>query len=263
MRIGLKQLVGCLALGLASGALANDRPASFGPGEQSTYQVHYLGMNAGVAHILVGARTTQWGQDVWPIVTNARSDRKLFFFPIRDRFVTYWDFSAQRTIGSDFYVDENRKKRHQRIRLDHEGKSATVYKSEKNSETTMEVPEGTTDIASATFALRNERMEVGRRFSVPVFTGAKHFVLQAHVLEKVKLDTPLGKREVYKVRVQTDFSGKLKSKRDLYAYFTTDTAQVPVRIEAEFVLGAVVAELVLYSPGTVAVRETKSSAQDG
>jgi len=220
-------------------------------------------MNAGVAHIVVGARTRQWGQDVWPIVTNARSDRKLFFFPIKDRFVTYWDYSARRSIGSDFYVDENRKRRHQRIQLDHGTGSAKVFKSDKNVETTVEVPEGTTDIASATFALRNERLEVGRKFEVPVFTGTKQFILKAHVLGKQQLETPLGAREVFKVRVRTGFSGKLQSKQDLFAYFTTDPAQVPVRIEAEFVLGSVVADLVMYSPGIVATRETQSPAQDG
>lgn len=260
-----RALVAALAGICATASLANERPATtaFAPGEQSTYQIHYLGMNAGVAHIVVGPRTSQWGQDVWPITTHARSDRKLFFYPIRDRFVSYWDYSADRTIGSDFYVDEKGKKRHQRIQLDHATGSAKVYKSEKNVETTVDVAVGTNDIASATFALRNQELAVGREFAVPVFTGAKSFVMNAKVLGKQEIKTPLGKREVFKVRASTDFSGKLKSKRDIYAYFTTDSAHVPVRIEAEFVLGSVIAELVLYSPGRVAARETKSTLQDG
>lgn len=238
--------------------------AAFSPGEQMQYRIHYLGMDAGTAKIVVGPRTTQWGREVWPITTHAISDRKLFFFPIKDRFVSYWDFETERTIGSDFYVDENRKRRYQRIRLDHQGGSAHVYKSEKKAESVHAVEPGTSDIASATFALRNQDLAVGREFAVPVFTGTKSFVMKAAVLGIERINTALGPREVFKVRARTDFSGKLKSKRDVFAWFTTDPSHVPVRIEAEFVLGAVVAELEKYSAGNIALRDAPAGApQDG
>jgi hypothetical protein len=51
------------------------------------------------------------------------------------------------------------------------------------------------------------------------------------------------------VRVQTAFGGKLESKRDLVAWFTTDEARVPVRVDAEFVLGTLRAELADYKGG--------------
>ena len=42
--------------------------SAFGPGEQLTYRVQYLGMHAGTAQVTVGAETFQWGREVLPIV---------------------------------------------------------------------------------------------------------------------------------------------------------------------------------------------------
>jgi hypothetical protein len=43
--------------------------------------------------------------------------------------------------------------------------------------------------------------------------------------------------------------GKFQSKHDMVAYFTDDALHLPVRIEADFVLGTITAELTGYAPG--------------
>jgi len=69
------------------------------------------------------------------------------------------------------------------------------------------------------------------------------------VERREQLKTPLGERSTVRVRLTTDFSGKLKAKSDLVIYFTDDAAHVPVRIEAELGLGTVVAEAVEFHSG--------------
>jgi hypothetical protein len=238
----------------APGEAAN----AFGPGEQATYRVQYLGLTAGVATVTVGTEINQWGKGVLPIVSVATSDAKLAFYPIRDKFVTYWDPATARSIGSDLFADEGGKRRRQRIKLDHQSGSATVTKQKEGQEpqeSTHEVQPGTADVAAATFLMRSQKLAEGLEFNVPVFTGAKSFVMHAKVEGRMTLQTPLGDREVYKIRTQTDFSGKFQSKKDMFAYLTTDPAHVPVRIEAEFLLGNIVAELTGYHEGrTLAAR---------
>jgi hypothetical protein len=64
------------------------------------------------------------------------------------------------------------------------------------------------------------------------------------------------------VRVETDFSGKFQSKGGMIAYITTDPSHVPVKLEADFLLGKIVAELKDYKQGrTVALRP--SVAREG
>lgn len=238
--------------------VANAQDQAFGPGEQSTYVVSFLGLRAGKAQITVGAPTQQWGEEIIPIVALAQTDSLGAVYKIQDKFVSYWDPVGNRTIGSDLYASENKHKRRQRMKFDHTTRKAAVTKqkqNEKPTESVKDIPEGAMDMASATFALRNKDLAIGKVYEIPVFTGGKTFTLKATVEGTETLDTDLGDRETFKVRVQTGFSGKFESKRDLYAWFTTDSSHLPVRIEAEFVVGSIVAELVDYKKGmTLAAR---------
>jgi hypothetical protein len=239
-------------LAVATQAVAQTPSSAFSPGEQATYQVHYLGLPAGSAQITVGSEIQQWGKPVWPIVMLAKTDSLLAVYPLKDRFVSYWDQSAQRSIGNELFAEENHKRRRLRVQLDHAGKSATVLKQKEGQpadQSVQPIDPGAADITAATFAIRNQRLEVGRTFEFPVFTGSKSFVLRATVEAKQPLRLSLGEREVYRVRAQTNFSGSFQSKRDVVAYFTADDAHVPVRIDCEFLLGTVKAELVDYKPG--------------
>jgi Protein of unknown function (DUF3108) len=245
-------LVGLLSGMLVSTvAMAQEPGKAFGPGEQSLYRVQYLGVTAGTAQITVGAPMKQWGAQVWPIVSLAKSDPTFGVWPIKDKFVSYWHSEGQRSLGSDFFVDENNKRRRQRIQMkDH--RTAHVIRQKEGAqpvEATHELPEGSMDLAGATFALRNRGISDGQEYTYPVFTGSKTFMLRAKVEGRQQLKTVLGEREVFRVKLQTDFSEKLQTKRDIVAYFTTDSSHVPVRIEAEFVLGSIVADLAEYKQG--------------
>ena len=246
---------GLLLASLLGGAAWAEEPraAVFGPGEQTSYRIQYLGMTAGTAQVTVGAPTKQWGEDVWPIVAIARTGEGIPVYPIRDKFVTYWAATGHpRMVGSDLFADENRKRRRIRIKVGASGTEASVVKQkegEKPQEQLHTIPLHAFDVAGATFALRNQDLGVGKTYAYPVFTGAKTFTMRAKVESKQTLQTALGSREVFKIRVQTEFSGKLQSKRDIFAYLSTDAAHVPVRLEAEFVLGTIVADLAEYKQG--------------
>jgi hypothetical protein len=228
--------------------------AAVGPGEQSQYRVRYLGLTAGSATVTVGAPMTQWGQSVWPIVSMAKSDDVVGVYPIKSRFVSYWDAGARRVTGSDLHSEENRKRRRQRIQLSADGTGATVVKQKESDpprESEHTLPEGTMDVAGATFALRGQELAVGRSYAYPVFTGSKQFTMRATVEGREKVTTPAGAHDAFKVRVHTEFDGKLTSNRDMVAYLSADEHHVPLRIEADFALGTVVAELTDYKPGRV------------
>src|SRR5687767_9431679 len=104
---------------LCVGLAASAEPKAFAPGEQATYRVQYLGITAGSATITVGSEVKQWGSPVWPIVALAQSDTMLAVYPVKDKFVTYWDAQRQVTLGSDLFADENKKRRRMRIKVDH------------------------------------------------------------------------------------------------------------------------------------------------
>lgn len=235
---------------LATSATA--APAAFGPGEQTTYRVHYLGVQAATTQLTVGAETRLWGREVWPLLALARTDSFFRLYPVNDRFVSYWEHATQQSVGCELTAEEGRKRRRMRVRMATEDGKAQVFHHEEGEqprEKQVELPTGIMDVASATFALRNRPLAVGQTHAMPIFTGTRQLTMRVTVEGVERLQTALGEREVFKARVDTAFEGKLASKRDLHAYFTTDPAHVLVRIEADLVLGQVVAELTDYKPG--------------
>jgi hypothetical protein len=239
------------ALALCGAVNAAGETAAFGPGEQVVYRASYLGITAGTIQVTVGMDFPD-APGVWPILLMARSDVGLFFFPIRDKMVLRWDAERSQTLGMEMWADENHKRRHLRIDFDHvEGKAKVFRQNEGQELVTNEwsVKPDAADVASALYLLRTRPLEPGTELTLPVVTPSKQFPLRAVVEERLVLKTPLGERATVRVRLTTDFSGKLKAKSDLLIYFTDDAAHVPVRIEADLVFGTVVVDAVEFHPG--------------
>jgi hypothetical protein len=149
--------------------------AAFGPGEQITYQVKWLGLPAGSAQVTVGAEAPD-RPGLWPIVTIGRSD--LVLYPIREKIVVWWEPSTSRSRELDLVADENRKRHRRRIEFQPEASRAhvTVQAEGKAAEVKdYDVPPDAADVASALFILRMQRLAVGDELAFPIFTGSKLF----------------------------------------------------------------------------------------
>lgn len=241
----------------ATAALGAPAERAFGPGELATYSVSYLGLPAGEAQIMVGNPTEQLGPHVWPIVCTARSTNLATTLRIRDKFVTWWDDKNMRTLGNELFADEFHTRRHTSIQFGNpEGKAQVTRRHEDQPvrESEWDVEEGTMDVAAAAMALRNTPLALDKVVSFPVFTGNRNMVMRAKVVAKEKLDTALGEKEAWKLTVSSDFSGKLAGKKDMTLYLSADKNQVPLKVDAEFLLGSVTMELVKYQQGMVVAR---------
>jgi hypothetical protein len=250
------------ALALFAAPLAAAETTAFRPGEQVVYRASYLGIPAGNIQVTVGAEFPET-PGVWPIVLFARSDVGLFFFPVRDRMVVHWDSVHSQTHGMEMWADENHKRRHLKITFDQSEGKATVVRQLDGQEpvqTEFAVKPGGADVASALYLLRTYALAPGTELTLPVVTPSKQFPLRAVVERREMLRTGLGQHWTVRVRLTTDFNGKLQAKSDLIVYFTDDEAHVPVRIEADLALGTVVAEAVEYHSGLrVPVRPTAAA----
>src|SRR3990167_2215670 len=75
----------------------------FGPGEQTTYEVSFMGVTAGRAELTVGWTMEQFGREVWPLVCVGETTSLAAVYPLKDRFITYWDPLERRSVGADFF----------------------------------------------------------------------------------------------------------------------------------------------------------------
>ena len=236
-----------LALLLAAPTEPPPEPA-LGPGEQITYRVSWIGLPAGTADVTVGVESPDRPGSL-PVVTNGRSD--LVVYPMRNKIVSWWDPASRRSRGLEMYSDENRKRRRLKIDFDRSEGKAHVFRQvegESPREVDADVPAGAVDVASAVFFLRAARLADGDTLSIPIFTGSKLFRGLAEVEGRGPVNTPLGERQAVRVRMRTEFSGKLNA-REIRMWFSDDAAHVPMRMEADFALGPVVVEWTDYKPG--------------
>jgi len=247
----------CLYVGLflvSVQALAEPVTSAFGPGEHTVYQVRYLGLTAGRGDIRVGATMQRDGYDVWPIVCGGETTSLAALFQVHDRFISYWDPQTRQNVGSDFFVDENKKRRRERYRYDRAASKVMTSKQKEGSpavEREVDIRADAIDLAAAGFWLRNVPLEIGASHERAIFTGAKQFVMHANVEGRETITTPLGTFDVWRVSVNTDFKGSVATKGNIRVYYTADAKQLPVRAEADFVIGSVVADAVQYEPGQI------------
>lgn len=224
----------------------------FGPGEQTTYSVTYMGIPTGRAQITVGWTMTQFGREVWPLVCVGETSDLAAVYRVKNRFISYWDPLERQSYGADFYVQESKHRVKERYQYDLVAGEALVTREAPGWPTTQKrypIEQGTADLAAAGFKIRNIPLQVGAVHELPIFTGAKQYKMQATVVGKESLRTGLGELEVFRVTVNGDFSGKLTTKGLMTIFYTADEKQLPVRAEAKLLLGNVRIDAVRYEPG--------------
>jgi hypothetical protein len=259
----LARLLAALALFLAP--LAAAETTAFGPGEQVLYRASFLGIPAGTIQLTVGADFPDQ-PGVWPILGLGRSDLALFFFPIHDRMVIHWDAEHARTLGLEMWADENHKRHHLKISFEPSEAKATLqtqWEGQPMVQQELQVEPGAADVASALYVLRTRPLEPGTQFVVPVVTPKKQFPMRVVVEQRERLQTPLGEQATVRVRLTTDFTGKLSQKRDFIIYFTDDETRLPVRIEADLAIGTIIGEAVEYHSGLRPKAHPKAAARTG
>ena len=241
---------------LLAGAAIAESPQKlisvFGPGEQTTYDVSYMGLTAGRAEITVGWKMEQFGRDVWPLVCVGETTQMAAVFPVKDRFISYWDPLTRSSVGADFFVHEDKHRAKSRFKYDFDAGEVTVTRESPGwptTEKTFSIEQGTLDLAAAGFSLRNIPLQVGAVHDLPIFTGAKFYTMTATVVGRESIRTGLGELEVYRVTVNGDFTGKLATQGLMTLFYTADEKQLPVRAEAKLMLGSVKVEAVKYEPG--------------
>lgn len=235
------------------GLTASAATLPFGPGEQALYEVSFLGIPTGVAQITVGLRTQQHGTRVLPLVCVGKTTLPTSLFQVNDRFVSYFDPEARRSVGADYFIEEGKERRREKYRfVENEPRAYANKKREGQGayDVDYDAPLGVMDLAAAAFKMRAIPLKQGEVHELPIFTGVKSYVMKITVEGQQTLSTKIGTVPVYRVRVSTDFSGKVTTKGDVIMFYTADERQLPVRVQADFVVGSAVADIVQYLPGS-------------
>ncbi|MGP8214129.1 MAG: DUF3108 domain-containing protein [Bacteroidia bacterium] len=215
-------------------------------GEKLNYRVHYGFIDAGIASISIeNENQVIGGRDTYHIVgTGTSTGACNIFFKVRDRYETFIDEKALCPLMFLRHVDEGGFRFNQDQVYDQE------YHKVNSNGKVYTVPSYVQDMLSAfyyarTFDYSNEKP--GKIDSVIAFVDDTVWTLRIKFIKRDTLDSDIGKIRcmVFEPLVQ---KGRIfKHNNDLQVWISDDVNHVPIRAQANILVGSVKLDLESYS----------------
>lgn len=229
---------------------------AFKRGEEVKYRVHYGLINAGEAVISVENENKQInGRNTYHVVGKGYSRGSFdWFFKVRDRYESYIDESALAPLVFIRQVDEGGFKINQRQVYNHE--TGRVISDGKP----MNVPNYIQDMMSAMYYARNmdfSKAKVGDIFEVPCFVDNEVWPLKIKYVGKETIKTDIGKVGCIKFRPVVQKGRVFKHEEDLNVWISDDANHIPIRAEADILVGSIKMDITSYSNLANALNVTK------
>jgi hypothetical protein len=240
-----KILLLIICLGTYSVGFSQDK--AFKNGEWLSYKVKYGWFNASRADISIKEGNLN-GKEVHHIVGFGKSTGLLdLFFKVRDRFETFIDTEHVKPYKFIRDTYEGGYTKDKVINFNHETSVATVTDHKKDTIHKHTFKYGSQDMMSALFYLRNavdaSKLKKGDEFELDMFFDEENFDFKAKYIGKEVVETKFGDIRclIFKPYVK---SGRVfKEQESVTVWISDDKNKIPVQVEAELVVGSLVAKL--------------------
>ncbi|MFM7015841.1 MAG: DUF3108 domain-containing protein [Bacteroidota bacterium] len=219
---------------------------AFIPGEQLKYRVHYGFMDAGQATLTVAPTLkTVMGKTCYQVVGEGKSVGAFdWFFKVRDRYESYIDKDAMIPWYFVRDVREGGYKVNQKVKFDQLNNVAT---SEKKA---IKTPKHVQDLLSAFYFARTidlSNAAIGDTFLIHTYLDDEIFPMMIKYVGKVYLTTDKGKFRCVKFKPYVMEGRVFKEQEGMTIWISDDKNRVPVRAEANLMVGSIKMDLEEYS----------------
>lgn len=230
----------------------NTYPA-FQRGELLSYRVHYGLIDAGEVNIEVTSDAKKFAAGpTYHLVGQGRSTGSFdWFYKVRDRYDSYID---EETLMPQFFirrVNEDGYIVNQDYLFNHTQKKVTVKrdgtdKSKNTANANYEIPSFTQDILSAFYFTRSmdlSQYKPGDIVSVNTFFDEEIFPLHLKIIGRETIKTKAGKIRCLKIRPVIQKGRVFKDEEDLTIWVSDDKNRIPVRLQADVLVGSIKMDL--------------------
>ena len=219
----------------------------FQSGEWFEFRIHYGIFNASYASIELVNDTINGVPVLHAKGYGRTTGLARLFFKLEDYYDTYFD--EKKVIPYWFIRDiyEGGYTKNLEINFDHKKNIALVNNKKNNTKATFNIAENAQDLLSAFYYLRafypNEMMEIDQTFSVNMFFDSENYIFKMKYIGKELLSTKFGKIKCMKFRPYVQSGRVFREKESVTLWITDDGNKVPIRLQAELAIGAIVADL--------------------
>lgn len=245
-----KSIVFCLVilagLTLSGQQLRQVKNEAFKRGEMLKYRVHYGLMDAGEAIIEVKEENKQLnGRNTFHVVGSGYSKGAFdWFFKVRDRYESYVDESAVVPWVFIRRVDEGGYKINQNQAYDQ-------FRKKVNSDGKIfEVPENVQDMMSAFYYARTidmSNLKKGDIISFKCFVDNEVMEMKIKYVGKETIKSDVGRIRCVKFRPVVQKGRIFKHEEDLNVWISDDKNRIPIRAQANILVGSIKMDLKQYS----------------
>lgn len=220
---------------------------SFGPGEHIEFRVHYGFINAAEAIVDVSPALYKVNdRPCYRVNVDARTTGAFDLVNrIRDTWRSYIDTSA--ILPQKFYtsLQENKYRKEENITFNHA--TNTVKAEERTGKDLYKVPDNVHDLISGYYFLRTvdfSRVSNGQVIEVPAFYDDTVYNMKVRYRGKDVVKTKFGKLNVIKLNpVLPPGNALFKEEESIRIFVSDDVNKIPVKVEVDFWVGAMVMDL--------------------
>ncbi|MEX1188308.1 MAG: DUF3108 domain-containing protein [Bacteroidia bacterium] len=226
---------------------------AFKRGEVLTYRVHYGFVDAGEATIAVTQDSLKFANRPTFHVVGTGNTKSAFdwFFKVRDRYDSWMDEESLLPQLFLRRVDEGGFIINQDYRFNHQSNTVNVKRSgtDKGRSTegsVFELPHSTHDMISFFYFARSMNLtgvKIGDVVTVQTFFDEEVFPMQVKLIGRETLKTKAGKIRCLKLRPIIQKGRVFEEEEDLTLWVSDDFNRVPVRLQADVLVGSIKMDL--------------------
>lgn len=246
----MRQLVFIVSLLVTFLATGQDKYSAFQNGEIFKFRIHYGMFTASYATLEVKEAECN-DVPAYHVVGKGKSSGFLsIFFKVDDNYETYISKDEVKPCRFIRKINEGGHIKDIEINFDHDKKEAFVNNKKYETKKTFPIKEGTQDMMSAFYYLRNnvdvQNLQKGQDTSVNMFFDNENYPFKLRFLGREVIRTKQGKISclIFRPLVQAD--RVFKEEESLTVWVSDDDNRLPVKIKADILVGSIEADLIEY-----------------
>jgi hypothetical protein len=228
------------------------KESAFEPGEWLKFRMHYGLLNASYATLHLKSAKID-GRPVYHVVGHGETTGfASLFFKVDDTYESYFDIEDGKPYKFVRKINEGGYTKDYDIHFDHEKDTAVLNDKKNKKKYSFELKDSIQDLISAFYFLRNnydpDDLVIGEAVKLKMLyddDGISDFKLK--YLGNEILNTKFGKVECYKFRPYVQSGRIFKEQESLSLWVSADDNRIPVRIQADLVVGSIKADLEAYN----------------
>jgi hypothetical protein len=227
---------------------SRETPPPFKAGEWLKFRIHYGILNASYATLHLTEEDLN-GIPVYHVVGRGKTTGfASIFFNVDDTYESYFGKSDGKPYRFIRKIDEGGYTKDIEIRFDHEADRAELHDKEAQRKMEFETMSSIQDLISAFYYLRSnyeaDQLVVGKSIELDLlYDDDGIFKFRLKYLGKEVVKTKFGKVECLKFRPYVQSGRVFKEQESLSLWVSNDRNKIPIRIEADLMVGSIKADL--------------------